>query len=103
MGDKWNEEMVYDLTRGFPVSELDNFVHDLSESLGMNEDENKKFKSKMRPLKYVVGGGSKESQLLTLNFDVDDFHSVYGFVVAIKDEKELLSVAYAIHKLEFTV
>merc|ERR1719244_848505 len=96
--DSWDEKMVYDVTRGVPKDNLDEFTDSLAESLGLDEQQCRALRAKMKPMAYAE---AKVSQILEMSFNIDKFKSIYGFVSMVRENDGTIAIAYAFHKLTF--
>jgi len=96
--DCWEEKMVYDVTRGVPKENLEEFTECLAVSLGLDEEQKAELASRMKVMKFAK---SKDSSILEMNFNFDEYKSVYGFVSMVQEEDKTIAIAYAFHKLNF--
>merc|ERR1719153_13244 len=96
--DSWDEKMVYDVTRGGPKDNLDEFTDSLVESLGLDEQQCRELQARMKTMAYAK---SKVSQILEMSFNIDEFKSIYGFVSMVREDDDTIAIAYAFHKLTF--
>merc|ERR1719370_1461573 len=93
--DSWDEKMVYDVTRGVPKDNLDEFTDSLKESLGLDEQQCRELRAKMKNMAYAR---SKDSSILEMSFNIDEFKSIYGFVSMVRENDGTIAIAYAFHK-----
>ena len=96
--DSWEEKMIYDITRGVPKENLDDFTVCLGDSLGLDEEQRTELHARMKMMKFAR---SKDSSILEMNFNLDEMRSVYGFVSMVRENDGTIAIAYAFHKLNF--
>ena len=94
--DSWEEKMIYDITRGVPKENLDDFTVCLGDSLGLDEEQRTELHARMKMMKFAR---SKDSSILEMNFNMDEMRSVYGFVSMVRENDGTIAIAYAFHKL----
>merc|ERR1719317_1734048 len=90
--------MIYDITRGVPKENLDDFTVCLGDSLGLDEEQRSELHARMKMMKFAR---SKDSSILEMNFNLDEMRSVYGFVSMVRENDGTIAIAYAFHKLSF--
>merc|ERR1719244_1694452 len=90
--------MIYDITRGVPKENLDDFTVCLSDSLGLDEEQRVELHARMKMMNFAK---SKDSSILEMNFNMDEMRSVYGFVSMLRENDGTVAIAYAFHKLNF--
>jgi len=96
--DSWSEKMVYDITRGVPRENLDEFTDCLGESLGLDPEQRAGLNARMKAMKFAK---SKDSSILEMDFNMDKLKSMYGFVSMVREDDGTIAIAYAFHKLNF--
>jgi len=96
--DSWEEKIVHDVTRGIPKENLEEFIEMVGDGLALDSEQMKQLVASLKPMKFAK---SKESSILEMKFNVDNFRSVYGYVAMLKEEDGTLACSYAFHKLKF--
>merc|ERR1740137_126664 len=90
--------MIYDITRGVPKENLEEFTSCLADSLGLDDEQRVELSARMKMMKFAK---SKDSSILEMNFNMDQLRSVYGFVSMVRENDGTIAIAYAFHKLNF--
>merc|ERR1719317_869424 len=61
--------MIYDITRGVPKENLDDFTVCLGDSLGLDEEQRTELHARMKMMKFAR---SKDSSILEMNFNMSE-------------------------------
>lgn len=96
--DFWDEKMVHDVTRGVPKDSLVEYTECMSESLGLDDEQKTALLARMKVMKFAK---ANDSNVLEMQFNIDEFKSMYGYVSMIQEPDKTIAIAYAVHKLNF--
>jgi hypothetical protein len=104
--DTWSENMVHDVSTGIPKNRIEEFGNNMMESLGIESPspEGRKLKANLRKINISEGQNSINSHaVMEIDFNVDDFKSIYGFICSVEQNDGKVSIAYAFHSLKFKI
>eukprot|EP00090_Calanus_glacialis_P019475 TRINITY_DN29921_c0_g1_i1.p1 TRINITY_DN29921_c0_g1~~TRINITY_DN29921_c0_g1_i1.p1 ORF type:complete len:224 (-),score=34.39 TRINITY_DN29921_c0_g1_i1:149-820(-) len=104
--DSWTEEMVHDVSTGIDKNRIEEFGNILMECLDVkpSSPEGKKLKANLRKVNISEGQNSINAHaVMEIEFNVDDFKSMYGFICSVEQNDGKVAIAYAFHSLKFKI
>ena len=97
----WDEEFANDTVQGIEKDKIGEFANSVVDNLTFMCDSAKNnVKSKILSMAYAA---ERIADVEKVSFHFDNWKSLYGFLVASKDEKDAISVAYCFSSLEFKI
>jgi len=98
--NSFEEKMIHDITRGVPKDKLGAFGNSLSRVLGLNDEQKEELAARLDIMDYA---DSSESDVFEFKLDNDQFQSMYGFVSMMQQNNDKVAIAYAVHKVKFSL
>jgi len=97
--DTWKENTIKDITYGVREENLEKYAGILVRKLGITKPgQIDKIKAFFEGLQLSKHGLQKDDDV---DLEVDEYKSVYGFLVGVRDANGWFCVGYALHSLEF--
>ena len=104
--EHWTESMSNDVSTGISKDKIGEFGMAMAEVLGLQpgSKEDKTLKANLRKITISEGAGSINAHsVMEMDFHLDAFKSVYGFMCAIEQRNGNVAIAYAFHSLNFKI
>lgn len=101
--DSWKESMVHDVSKGVSKDKIGEFGDNLLECLGLDNEspEARKLKANLRKINITTGANAHA--IMEIDFNVDSFKSMYGFICSVDQNNGKVAIAYAFHELTFKI
>lgn len=97
----WDEDFAHDTVLGIEKEKINQFADSVVDNLTFMDDNAKNnVKSKLAAMAYAA---ERKADVEKVSFHFDNWKSLYGFLVASKEENDTISVAYCFSSLQFRI